>query len=145
MDSTSEISSSDQVLHIYTDGASRKNPGPSALAFIFVQDGKIIHEQSKFLEVKTNNQAEYLAIIEALSEALKITKGELCLFSDSEVVIKQLLGEYKVNKDHLRTLRKQIFDLKKEFSYIQFFHVPRQNKWIKKVDKLCNRCLNLNT
>jgi ribonuclease HI len=145
MDSNSEISSSDQVLHIYTDGASRKNPGPSALAFIFVQDGEIIHEQSEFLGEKTNNQAEYLAIIKALSEALKITKGKLCLFSDSEVVIKQLIGDYKVKKDHLRTLRKQIFDLKKGFSSVQFSHVPRQNKWIKKVDKLCNRCLNLNT
>ncbi len=145
MDSTSKKNSLDQVLHIYTDGASRKNPGPSALAFIFVQDGEIIHEQSKFLGEKTNNQAEYLAIIEALSEALTITKGELYIFSDSEVVIKQIIGEYRVKKDHLRTLRNQIFDLKKEFSSIQFSHLPRHNKWIKIVDKLCNRCINLNT
>jgi ribonuclease HI len=145
MESDNNISSSDRVLQIYTDGASRGNPGPSALAFIFVQDGDIVHEQSEFLGEKTNIQAEYLAIIKALPEALKITKGELYLFSDSEVVIKQLIGEYKVKKDHLRILRKQIFDLKKEFSSIQFSYVPRQNMWIKKVDKLCNRCLNLNT
>lgn len=133
------------VLHIYTDGASRQNPGPSALAFIFVQNGEVIQEHSEFLGTKTNNQAEYLAIIEALLEAKKITNGDLIIFSDSEVVIKQLIGEYKVKNEELRKHRTKIFAEKKYFTKIKFTHVARQNKWIKMADKLCNRCLNLNT
>ncbi|MFX0087302.1 MAG: ribonuclease HI family protein, partial [Candidatus Hodarchaeota archaeon] len=100
---------SEKVLHIYTDGASRMNPGPSALAFIIVLDGESIHEYTEFLGVKTNNQAEYLAIIKALSEAKKMTNGVIKIYSDSEVVIKQLTGDYQVKNQHLRNLRNQIF------------------------------------
>lgn len=137
--------SSEKVLYIYTDGASRMNPGPSALAFILVSDGESIHEYTEFLGVKTNNQAEYLAIIKALSEAKKITNGVLNIYSDSEVVIKQLTGDYQVKNEHLRKLRNQIFEIVKEFSKVKFKHITRNNEWIARADKLCNRCLNLNT
>jgi ribonuclease HI len=145
MVSYSKKISPNKVLQIYTDGASRKNPGPSALAFIFVLDGKSIHEYSEFLGVKTNNQAEYMAIIKALSKAKQITNGVLNIYSDSELVVKQLNGDYQVKNELLRKLRNQIFDVTKEFSKISFKHVQRKNKWIKIADKLCNRCLNLNT
>ena len=87
MSTSTNVNPSNDVLHIYTDGASRQNPGPSALAFIFVQNGEIIQEHSEFLGTKTNNQAEYLAIIEALLEAKKITNGDLIIFSDSDFCI----------------------------------------------------------
>ena len=145
MTANTEKISSEDVLHIYTDGASRKNPGPSALAFIFVQNELCILEHDEFIGVKTNNQAEYIAIIKALSVAEEMTKGPIRIFSDSELIIKQLSGDYKIKIEHLRILRNEILDRVKKFSNVNFSYAPRTNKWIKKADKLCNRCLNLNT
>lgn len=130
---------------IYTDGASRGNPGPAAAAFVFVQNGVKILEQSFYLEQQTNNQAEYHAIIKALSEAKVLTKKPVTVFSDSELVIKQLTGDYRVTKSHLRTLRDLVFEEMENFNTVNFVHVSRQNYWIKHADKLCNQCLNKHT
>jgi ribonuclease HI len=135
-----------QSLKIYTDGASRGNPGPASIAFVIVKEDEVIHQKSEFIGKATNNQAEYQAIIKALSEAVKIIKnGNIELFSDSELVIKQLNGEYRVRKPHLLDLFNEIRELIKKFQSIAFIHVERTNEWIKIVDKLCNTTLNKKT
>ena len=127
---------------IYTDGASRGNPGPAAAAFIFLQNEAIIFEKNFYLGVQTNNQAEYQAIIKALVKASDYTHGDITLYSDSELVVKQLNGEYRVNQPHLQILREGTMKLVRKYSNVQFNHVSRQNKWIKIVDKLCNQTLD---
>jgi ribonuclease HI len=127
---------------IYTDGASRGNPGPAAAAFIFLENEKIIFEQNFYLGVQTNNQAEYQAIIKALEKIVEYTHGKITIFSDSELVVKQLNGEYRVNKPHLRELFNEVDELKKQFTRVNFLYVPRSNQWIKLADQLCNKILD---
>ena len=127
---------------IYTDGASRGNPGPAAAAFIFVQNEEIIFKQNIFLGTQTNNQAEYHAIIKALIKAIELTHRKLTVYSDSELVIKQLNGEYRVTKPHLKELYDEVCEKKDYTTGIAFVHVPRSNRWIKLADKLCNQILN---
>ena len=131
-----------QDFSIFTDGAARGNPGPAAAAFLFLHNEKILHKRNFFLGNQTNNQAEYQAIIKALEVAKGYTKESIVLFSDSELVIKQLKGEYKVKSPHLRTLYHEVITQIKYFSSVKFTHAPRTNSWIKKADKLCNELLN---
>ncbi|MHA2108867.1 MAG: ribonuclease HI family protein, partial [Candidatus Hodarchaeales archaeon] len=93
---------------IFTDGAARGNPGPAAAAFLFVKNDRIVHQQNYFLGNQTNNQAEYQAIIKALEIAKEYTNESIILASDSELVIKQLNGEYKVKNPHLRILYRKV-------------------------------------
>ena len=127
---------------IFTDGAARGNPGPATAAFLFVQNEKILHKRSFFLGNQTNNQAEYRAIIKALEIAKEYTKENIVLLSDSELVIKQLNGEYQVKNPTLKTLFREVMTQLKFFSSVKFTHVSRTNSWIKKADKVCNELLN---
>ncbi|MHA1976780.1 MAG: ribonuclease HI family protein [Candidatus Hodarchaeales archaeon] len=127
---------------IFTDGAARGNPGPAAAAFLFVQRDKIIFQQNYFLGTQTNNQAEYQAIIKALETAKEYTKEDIVLYSDSELVIKQLTGEYQVKSPHLKDLYREVMTRVQYYSSIKFSHIPRTNPWIKVADKLCNDLLN---
>ncbi len=130
------------ILKIYVDGASRKNPGPAACAFIFMLEDNIIHEKRKFLGEATNNIAEYNAIIEALSEAEKFTRGEVEVFSDSELVVKQINKVYRVKKEHLAKLRSKVYSVLAKFTKVDFKNVGRDNKYIGICDKLCNQTLD---
>ena len=131
-------------LKIYTDGASRGNPGPSAYAFVFVKDDKILHQGSDFIGKATNNTAEYKAIISALKVAEGYTKGELEVYSDSELVIKQINREYRINKEHLLKLCDELRNQCRRFESVKFNSVRRENRFIKEADNLCNRCLDDN-
>jgi ribonuclease HI len=135
----------DNQLSIYSDGASRGNPGPAAAAFIILQNDKILYEESFFLGVRTNNQAEYQAVINALRKVKEFTNGHIIVHSDSELVIKQLNGDYRVNDPQLKALCVGVFEERGKFTDVKFIHVLRQNSWIKHVDKLCNQNLNKNS
>jgi ribonuclease HI len=132
----------DTLLEIYTDGASRGNPGPASYSFLFVQSGKIIHEESAYLGAATNNTAEYHGIIAALTKARDLTKDAVRVYSDSELVIRQINGEYRINKPHLAELRAEIAALEKQFSSVEFRNVPRENPFIRRCDELCSRTLD---
>ncbi|QYZ78867.1 ribonuclease HI family protein [Methanofollis formosanus] len=125
-------------LAIYTDGASRGNPGPAAYAYLFVRDGEVVHEASGLAGVTTNNTAEYMAVINALREARSWTDGPVDLYSDSELVVRQLRGEYRVNKEHLRALREEVFALAGAFSAVTFSSVRRSDRYVSRADALCN-------
>lgn len=129
-------------MRIFTDGASRGNPGPAAIGYIFVINSKQWHSGSKFIGRNTNNQAEYLAIVEALKEARKFTKGKIKLYSDSELVINQINRDYQIKKDHLSQLCRKVHELVVMFEKVSFYYVTRENQFIRQADSLCNECLN---
>ena len=136
----------DKVI-IYTDGAARGNPGPSASGFrICDAKGRQIKGVAVYNGDKTNNFAEYNAVIRALEwckENIENHKGlEIRLFSDSELVVRQINGRYKVKTDALRPLNEKAKRLSQEFKYIVFDSVPREHSGIKKVDSALNALLD---
>ena len=130
------------ILEIYTDGASRGNPGPAAWAYIFVRDGEIIYQNSEYIGEATNNTAEYIAIIKAIQEAQKYTRWTIKVYSDSELVIKQINKDYRIKKEHLSELCEKVSSLCHKFEKVEFFNVGRENRYIKICDKMCEECLN---
>lgn len=130
------------AVRCYTDGASRGNPGPSAYAFVIYSDGELLHEESAFIGTATNNIAEYHAVIHGLQWLSGITSGPVELFSDSELVIKQLTGIYSVKKLHLRRLYREIKLLEPSFLSVTYTVVPRAHQRIRRADELCNNTLD---
>jgi ribonuclease HI len=124
---------------LFTDGGSRGNPGNSAIAYIILQDELLLDFGAKFVGTATNNFAEYNALIEGLKLALKHTKSIEC-YLDSELVVKQLNGEYKISSVDIKPLATKVNDLKKDFESIKFIHVRREQNKI--ADKLVNIILD---
>jgi ribonuclease HI len=130
------------VLEIYTDGASRGNPGDAAWAFVFVVDGEVVEQRSAGIGTATNNVAEYHAVINALLGALGSGWRRAVLSSDSELVVRQITGRYRVRKAHLAPLLKEVLTLRDRFEEISFRSVTRSNPFISRADHLCNRVLD---
>jgi len=134
----------EEVLKIYCDGASRGNPGPAAWANIFVKNDEIIYKNSGFIGNSTNNTAEYNAIINALKEAEKYTRWKIEVYSDSELIVRQINKVYRIKKDHLSELCSDVYTLRQKFEDVKFAHVSREHKFIEIANKLCNKCLDEN-
>ena len=129
-------------IYVYTDGASRGNPGPGAIAFIIInEDNEIVKKHVHFIGRCTNNIAEYRALISALERARKIGKEVTC-FSDSKLLIKQMKGEYKVKKPHIKELFERAKKLEGDFDMVEYVHVRRTNHGIKIVDGMVNKILD---
>jgi ribonuclease HI len=131
-----------EFLEIYTDGASRGNPGPSCYAFLFVREGCVIAEKSDSLGKMTNNAAEYYAVLNALREALGKGFRRVHLYSDSELVVRQITGKYRALHPVLAALCREVRDLSTRFETVSFAHVPRSDRFIERADALCNYCLD---
>ena len=131
---------------IYTDGAARGNPGPSASGYIIYQDGIEVARGAKYNGSATNNFAEYNAIILALGWCIKNIKdhGECDaeIYSDSELVVRQLNGRYRVKSAAMKPLRFEAQSLASRFGSIKFKNLPREDKRIKEVDAMLNRLLD---
>jgi ribonuclease HI len=129
------------VLTIHTDGAARGNPGPAAFAYVIESPGGSTIEEAGKLGRMTNNQAEYLGLVRALEHALQLgAQHRLVIHSDSELMVKQMNGEYRVKNDDLRDLFDQAKNLRARFASVVIRHVPRaQNKH---ADRLCNEALD---
>jgi ribonuclease HI len=127
----------------YCDGGSRGNPGPSAIGVYIPQLKK---EYSKFLGKATNNEAEYQAAIFALKKIKhliggeKADKSEVELRMDSELIVNQLSGKYKIKEKDLIPFFIEIWNLKQDFGKVNFIHIPREEN--KKADWLVNRELD---
>jgi formyltetrahydrofolate-dependent phosphoribosylglycinamide formyltransferase len=129
------------TITIYTDGGSRGNPGPAAGAFIITDHaGKQICAQAKFLPDATNNIAEYTALLTALQKAVSIDVRNIKIFSDSELMVKQINGDYKVKNDNIREIFSQCIDLLAGIPNWQIKHIPREKN--KLADKLVNRAID---
>jgi len=130
-------------LLVYSDGASRGNPGISALAFMILsEEGERVKRYSKYVGIRTNNQVEYEAVIAALEYAIQLPCQDVICHLDSELVVKQLTGEYTVRNSKLKILWLKVQELTKEFRRITFIHVPRTNPHIREVDHLANQTLD---
>ncbi len=128
-------------LIIYSDGGARGNPGPAGIGAVLKNEkGQIIAQISEYLGVATNNQAEYKAIIRGLEEANKQGANHVEANLDSELVVKQLNGEYKVKNSGLAPLFLQIHDYRQNFKKIEFKHIKRE--FNKEADKLANEAMN---
>lgn len=126
---------------VYTDGASRGNPGPASIGIhVLSQDGETVLEHGEVLGVETNNVAEYTAVLRALEICQQNKVEELSLCSDSELLIKQLNGQYKVKSPNLIDLYFACISQTKNFKKISFSHVRRENNKI--ADKLANLALD---
>lgn len=115
---------------IHTDGGARGNPGPAACAFVAEADGKIIQKESKFLGITTNNFAEYQGVILAYkwltSNKQDLVINNLSFYLDSELIVRQLNGAYKVKDKTLLGLFQQVGDLSKSVDVDIFYkHIPR--------------------
>src|SRR5881398_493972 len=103
-----------EAVTIYTDGAARGNPGPAAFAYVIRRtDGGILEEHSQCMGETTNNVAEYTALVRALERALALGAKKVLLHSDSELMVKQMRGEYKVKNEGLRDLYEQASELER--------------------------------
>jgi len=126
----------------YTDGASRGNPGPAAAGFVLTDtDGRQLLSKSFFLDRTTNNVAEYTAVIKALEAAKQIGAKQLSVFSDSELLVRQINGEYKVKSEQIRPLFQQAVQLLGEFENYKVRFISRDKNT--EADKLVNQALNL--
>jgi len=128
---------------VYSDGASRGNPGISAIAYmIMTEDGRLLKKYSRYVGIRTNNQAEYEALISALESASTLTDQEVACYMDSELVVKHLNGEYQVRNPKLKTLWLRVQELRQRFRRITFSNVPRTNIHIEWVDRLANQVID---
>jgi ribonuclease HI len=125
---------------INIDGAARGNPGPAAFAFVIRRDGLPTVEEAGLLGRTTNNVAEYTALVRVLRKALELGPAPLHISSDSELLVKQMSGEYRVKSDELRDLYEEAVDLRRRFPAVTITHVRRaQNA---RADELCNLVLD---
>lgn len=124
-------------LKIYCDGVSRGNPGLSGIGYLILDpSGRLLKEGAEFLGVATNNQAEYHAAIKALEEAIELGAEEVELYTDSELLVKQLRGEYAVRDPKLRTLNTRLLSLTSRLLKFGIKQVPRDENV--KADALAN-------
>ena len=126
---------------INADGAARGNPGPAAIGVTIKDDkGNLIATISRRIGTATNNQAEYRAIIAGLEKAVKLGTRQVKVFSDSELVVRQLNGRYKIKNTSLRILYEDVVKLTGSLEKFSIHHIPRSRNT--EVDHLANHALD---
>jgi ribonuclease HI len=128
-------------VRLYTDGAARGNPGPAGAGAVIVNPaGHIMAKIGKFLGESTNNVAEYTGLILGLKRARAMGIKELDVFSDSELLVKQLAGDYAVKAEHLKVLHDEAKSLLAAFSEVHVAHIPREQNTA--ADEMSNRAID---
>ena len=128
------------MIEVYTDGGSRGNPGKAACAFVIFQDGKLLHEDFSYLGITTNNQAEYGGLLLALKYLVSNNILEAKFFSDSELMVKQILKLYKVKDLGIQKIYSEATKEISKFKKFEISHVRREKN--SHADKLVNKCLD---
>ena len=128
---------------MYVDGGSRRNPGKAAVAYIITdKEDRILKTGKRYIGIRTNNEAEYEALISGLNEALSITKKGILCFSDSNLVINQMNGIWQITKDHLQVLWNEAHAIAGQCEETHFIHLPRTNSLLIEADRLVNEVLD---
>jgi ribonuclease HI len=127
-------------LEVFADGASRGNPGEAGLGVVVRSQGKVLKEVAEYIGSATNNVAEYLALIRGLEEALLLGASEVSFFSDSELLVKQICGEYKVKNEGLQPLHLHAKQLISKFKKFVITHKYREDN--QHADELANRAID---
>jgi ribonuclease HI len=129
------------MIYTNSDGGSRGNPGPGAIGVVIRNEDNVLEMYSEKIGNVTNNIAEYKALIKALELASKYAKEVTCVL-DSELIVKQLLGDYKVRNEKLLLLFLEVQKLQENFDKIKYVHVSRWDKFQQMADNLLNRELD---
>lgn len=130
-------------LKIFTDGGARGNPGPAAIGVLVCNEqGEILLEHSEAIGEATNNMAEYRALIEGMKQALKLGADELECCLDSELVVKQLRGEYKLKNYQMQKLFDEVSQIAKHFRHLSYAHLRREEDGMRRADQLVNYALD---
>ncbi len=130
-------------LVLYSDGGARGNPGDAAIGIVITKpNDAILYELKEYIGQKTNNQAEYRALIKGLEMAKGYGAKKIKSYMDSELVVKQMKGEYKVRNPGLRPLYESVRRLEKDFDLVVYRHVKRENDKIQIADRLVNEAID---
>ena len=121
------------------DGAAKGNPGPAAAAFVLKEKGRTAVQGARTIGHTTNNVAEYTALIDGVEKALELGIEEIEIRTDSQLLERQLTGEYRVRKEHLMSLASEAHALLRRLGSWSVRHVPREKN--KRADSLCNKAL----
>jgi ribonuclease HI len=126
---------------LFTDGGARGNPGPAAYAYVLeTDDGTVLAAHGEAIGVATNNVAEYRALVAGLRKAVELGLGELEVISDSELLVHQMRGEYRVKKDTLRELWEEAGELADRIGKVRYTAVRREHNEL--ADRLVNEALD---
>jgi len=130
------------VLNVFTDGASRGNPGKAGIGVAIYRDKELILELHEYVGIRTNNEAEYLALIKALQKIKELNETSANIFSDSEFLVKQMKKEYKVKAEKIVPLNQMAVNLLVGLE-VKFHWVPREDNL--KADELANKGIDDNS
>ena len=126
---------------LYTDGGARGNPGPAAYGFVLeAEDGTVLAAEGQAIGSATNNVAEYSGLIAGLRKAAELHVPEVEVISDSELMVKQMRGEYRVKNAALRALSLEAAELARQFASVHYRHVKRAHNEL--ADQLVNDALD---
>lgn len=126
------------MFRVYSDGGSRGNPGPSAYAIVVTRDGRTVYEHAEFLGVHTNNYAEYRGLIAGISKVIELGGTEAEFVMDSQLVIRQMTGQYKVKSPDMKALHDDAVALSSLIPHVSFRNVRRSEELIPRADALLN-------
>jgi len=125
---------------IHTDGAAKGNPGPAGIGCIaYREDGAVLFEHFRYIGETTNNVAEYRALIEGLTRALAEGATDIRVASDSQLMVRQIHGLYRVKQPHLQKLFNEVAQLSRRFEHFEIIHIPREENL--EADTLANRAI----
>jgi probable phosphoglycerate mutase len=126
---------------LFTDGGARGNPGPAAFAYVLeADDGTVLAAHGETIGVATNNVAEYRGLVAGLAKAIELAVPEVEVISDSELLVKQMRGEYRVKNAALRDLFEEASRLARKFPKVEYRHVRRADNEL--ADRLVNDALD---
>ncbi len=126
---------------LFTDGGARGNPGPAAFAYVLeAEDGTVLAAEGETIGVATNNVAEYRGLVAGLAKAVELAVPDVEVVSDSELLVKQMRGEYKVRNEALRELSLEAARLARRLASVEYRHVVREHNEL--ADRLVNEALD---
>lgn len=131
-----------KLLVINTDGGARGNPGPAGIGLVIKDEsGELVYSHGAYIGETTNNVAEYSALIKALEESVNLGGTSLRIQMDSELIVKQMQGVYKIKEPTLQELAAKVIALLKKFDHYTFVHVRRE--FNKEADAMVNQALDV--
>lgn len=129
---------------MYSDGGSRGNPGKSAYTIVVTTGGKVVHEHAEFLGIHTNNYAEYRGLIAGISKVIELGGDEAEFVMDSQLVIRQMNGQYKVRSPDMKVLHEDAVALASMIPKVSYRNVRRSEEMIPRADSLLNAEMDRN-
>lgn len=131
------------LLHTFSDGGARGNPGPAAIGFVVcTPEGEVLQEGAECIGAMTNNKAEYRAMLKAIETAKALKATRLLCHGDSELIVYQLQGRYRIKDENLQQLAEKVKSAAKGLEAITWKQIPREHPMIRRADKLLNQALD---